>query len=159
MLPPFDEALDQLGAFVKSKGLGLPVVWIFREDAFVNGSKRPWLKPFNRLENAWLVRKLYESCRNVVPGMEIRTYCRVGRDVFCWLFVPEDEVQAADFMIRDLKISMPVDLREGHQLTGGWLDRVRLAGSAPKREDWLIEEMPSREQVRAKFVSAEDIHA
>jgi hypothetical protein len=108
MLPTFEDALRSFGDFLVSQDLDRSVGWVFQEDVAVRGRGTPWLRAPLPAENALLVRGLYEMAAREDSGIELSVYCKVGRHAYGSAFMPRDQEEAANRMIRGLKMTIPI---------------------------------------------------
>ena len=152
MIPPtFEDALRSFGSFLESQGFARDESWIFKEDVKVRGQGTPWLKAPLPAENGVLVRELYEMAARTGSGIELSVYCKVGRLAYCSVFVPRDEEEAANRMIRGLKMTVPTRVREGRLCEQGFWAGLRLVLAGRERSDWVLDEMHSRQETRARL--------
>jgi hypothetical protein len=151
MLPTFENALRSFGSFLEAQGLDRGERWIFKEDVTVRGRGTPWLKAPLPAENGVLVRGLYEMAARESSGVELSVYCKVGRLAYCSAFVPRDEEEAANRMIRGLKLTVPTRVREGRLCGQGFWAGLRLVLAGRERSDWVLDEMHSRQEIRTRL--------
>lgn len=151
MLPTFEDALRSFGGFLVSQGLDRGVSWVLKEDVTVRGRGTPWLRVPLPAENALLVRGLYEVAAREDSGIELSVYCKVGRLAYCSAFVPRDEEEAANRMIRGLKMTIPTRVREARLCGPGLCAGLRFVLAGRERSDWVLDEMHSRQEIRARL--------
>jgi len=150
MLPTFDVAVRSFGDFLVSQGLAC-VSWVFKEDVTVRGRGTPWLRDPLPAENVLLVRSLYEMAAREDSGIELSVYCKVDRVAYCSAFVPRDEEEAANRMIRGLKMTVPVRVREARLCGQGLVAGLRFVLAGRERSDWVLDEMHSRQEIQERL--------
>jgi hypothetical protein len=151
MLPTFEEALRSFGDFLVSQNFDRGVGWVFKEDVTVRGRGTPWLRAPLPAENALLVRGLYDVAARQGSGIELSVYCKVGRLAYCSAFVPRDEEEAANRMVRGLKMTVPTRVREARLCGQGLGTGLRFVLAGRVRSDWVLDEMHSRQEIRARL--------
>jgi len=92
--PPFDEAADRLRQFIKSHGGNANLFWVFREDVILGCET--WVRFPVPPENSQLASELYEFGREQGIGVTLAACCLVGSQIACYVWVPNDESEAAD---------------------------------------------------------------
>jgi hypothetical protein len=67
---------------------------------------------------------LYEIGRRGGNGVELNVYCSLNGNPCCFVFVPQDKLDAEQRMIYGLKLFLPVSLRKARHLGKGIFDRL-----------------------------------
>jgi hypothetical protein len=140
VLPTFEDALRSFGDFLVSQGLDRSVGRVFKEDVTMRGRGTPWLRAPLPAENALLVK-----------GLALSVYCTVGRLAYCSAFVPRDQEEAANRMIRGLKMTVPTRVREARLCGKGLGAGLRFVLAGRARSDWVLDEMHSRQEIQARL--------
>jgi len=143
-LPPFDEAVQRVRAFLDRQGLCGEIAWVFKEDISTKLGGRVWVRLPLPKENADTVRRLYESARGKQTPVELAVFCRLGPSPCCYLFVPETRLDAEQRMIYGFKMIIPTEPREARPLGRNLLNHFLHVLQGRVQPDWWLDEVPSR---------------
>jgi hypothetical protein len=106
----FQTAYMKFRTFLTQNGHGKEPLWIFREDVIAY-KRRVWLRWPLPARNRKLVEQLYEQGRQGEFGVSLTTYCVAGYHACCYVFVPDNELDASYAMLQaGLKLSVGVNM-------------------------------------------------
>jgi hypothetical protein len=142
-MPSFDDALKQFHAFIVQQGLPPDLLWVFREDVSFDGQRILIKEPLPS-DNVRLVESFYErGCRRGV-GVLLTVLCLLDSHSCCYIWLPEDEIEAIESLTAGLKLSVPTSPASAESIKGwfgwqlyNWLGRR--SGLNP-----LVERLPRR---------------
>lgn len=114
-LPPFTDAAEQFRSFIDSQGHDADIAWIFRQDVVELGGQIFVRQPL--LNNESLVEAKYEEGVERGLGVSLQVFCWLDGRPLCYIWLPEDQVDADYRMLSGLKMSVPADptRRQGEQ--------------------------------------------
>jgi hypothetical protein len=111
--PPFTNAVVRFRSFLNDEGYSGAIGWVFPEDVLFVGAQ--WLirpRPKELSENC--VADVYETAVAIRLGVKLGVLCKVGTDLWCYIFCPDDQTEAEYCLMPDgLKLSIPMPLEEG----------------------------------------------
>jgi hypothetical protein len=102
----FPAAIQSYKQFLSEQGLSTDIVWVFREDVTVK-RRRVWVRWPLPPENPRLAEQRYEHGRNKGLGLRLDTFCLAGHRPCCYVWVPQDEIDADLDMSSELKMCVP----------------------------------------------------
>ncbi len=134
-LPPFAEAVAALSSFLRREGAPDDVIWIFREGV-TSHRRKYWVRLSDASEATRHAKALYDAGRRKGLGVALVALCQVGSSTACYVWVPEDEVDASYAMqTRSLRCKVPVPLVTARRVTSAlqwrllrWVNRHRRYG-------------------------------
>ena len=107
-MPVFGEAVKKFQKFLVSQHVSSELLWIFREDV-ISRKRRVLIKEPLPSENTRLVESLYERGCQRGLGVQLDMFCLLGSRPCCYVWLPEDEIDAQYMMVGGLKLSVPKD--------------------------------------------------
>ena len=105
-VPPFATAVSQLQNFFGNQGVLRPPVWVFREDV-ASVKWRIWVRTPLPEQNPSRAEIDYEAARSRGLGVALQVLCLSDLEPCCFVWWPQDEVDASYAMISGLKLSIP----------------------------------------------------
>lgn len=142
--PSFDVAVLQLKDLLSRHGIDGEILWIFKEDVSVTRGGQPWIRWPVPSTNPREMEVVYENGRRSGNGVELSVYCALNGSPCCFVFVPQDKLDAEHRMIHGLKLSLPVSLRKARRLGKGVCGRLAHALAGGPWPDWCLDDAPSR---------------
>jgi hypothetical protein len=141
--PAFNEAVHQFQEFLISQNVSSDLLWVFREDASSH-KRRILIKEPLPPENIRAIESLYERGTERGLGVRLEALCLLDYRPCCYIWLPEDEVDASYAVLSGLKMAMPVDLLAARSVRNAlawriysWLDKKLgfngLANALPRR--------------------------
>lgn len=106
----FQTAYTNYRTFLTQEGHGKEPLWIFREDVIAY-KRCVWLRWPLPAQNRELAERLYEQGRQGEFGVCLSTYCVAGYHACCYVFVPDNELDANHTMLQSgLKLAVMLDM-------------------------------------------------
>jgi hypothetical protein len=113
----FQTAYMKYRAFLTQEGHGKEPLWIFREDVIAY-KRRVWLRWPLPSQNRELVEQLYEQGRQGEFGVQLTSYCLAGYHACCYVYVPENEIEASYAMLPSgLKLSVTMNMPSAQKVS------------------------------------------
>jgi hypothetical protein len=104
-LPPFEDAVARLRAFLASEGFKTDIIWICREDVFQQWPKLYVKVPLSNEKS--LAEETYNEGVTRGLGVELSVFCFVAGSPCCYVWIPKDEIDAEYRMLGGLKLTIP----------------------------------------------------
>jgi hypothetical protein len=105
-IPPFATAVSQLQEFIGNQGVLRPPLWVFREDV-ASVKWRIWVRTPLPEQNPSRAKIVYEAARSRGLGVALEVLCLLDFEPCCFVWWPQNEVEASYAMISGLKLSIP----------------------------------------------------
>ncbi len=147
MVPDFDTAVERYRAFLSKAKMRTEIVWVFREDAIAN-KLRIRLKVPVPAENEPLARRLYSIGQDRGLGICIQTLCLLDCTPCCYIWVPENALDAEHGMLSGLKLSIPDPPIHARAVRSSLRWNLNQYFAGRSNIQWMIDQLPSRADVR-----------
>jgi hypothetical protein len=142
--PLFPEAVARFRSFLDDQGHHGPIGWVFPQDVLL--VRASWtipggiaLRPRNQDIVVKEVAAAYDQAFVRRLGVAFDVLCKASEDLWCWIYCPEDPVEAEQCMMPDgLKLSVPVPPDAGRiVLNEAEWERLRVRDD-PEIKRWRI---------------------
>ena len=102
----FEESVTQLRHFLQSNGYSGEVAWVTPRDVILTRKRLMYVKVPVPLDNARLVRELFELGTTGKRGILFETVCCTSNVTFCHAWVPTNDSERQRFLVPEgLKMS------------------------------------------------------
>lgn len=118
--PPFLEAIESFRKFLMEQGQTDKIIWIDVEDVVLVNYKI-WINKIDFAKNYYKAEEKYNLGTNKMLGIELSAICRLGDNICCYVFVPNDKEDALNhLMLGNLKLAVPQKLPVAKQVWFSW---------------------------------------
>ena len=103
-LPPFEDAVARLRAFLATEGFKTDITWISRADVLEQWPKLYVKVPLPNERS--LAEETYNEGVRRGLGVELSVFCFVAGSPCCYVWIPKDEIDAEYRMLGGLKLTI-----------------------------------------------------
>lgn len=139
----FDQAIENYTRILAEHDLSPTLLWVFREDVTVH-KRRIYVRWPLPAQNADLAKELYERGRDQGLGLRLDVFCLVDHRPCCYVYVPEDEVDASYAMLSALNMSVPTTPIHAKKVRSPWIWKSLLWLHSKTNLTGFKEELPQR---------------
>lgn len=110
--PTFEQAVEQLRAFLESQGLPREIAWVRPRDVALIGRDLSIRLPCANAARERAGSDYLRGCRQRL-GVLLGVLCRVDAQVCCFVYIPQDEDESSRHLMPDgLKLTIPISVPE-----------------------------------------------
>lgn len=118
--PTFLEAIESFRKFLIEQNQTDKIVWIDVENVVLVNYKI-WINKINFEQSYYKAQEKYNLGTKKAVGIELSTICRLGDNICCYVFVPNDKEDALNRLIwGNLKLAVREKLPVAKQVWFSW---------------------------------------